>query len=261
MNKENHINWPQKHKVLNVGVSATTYDEVVHLIMLAAKKSIPALVTALPVHGVVTANSDPKFFSKLDAFNLVVPDGQPVRWALNWLYHTNLKDRVYGPEMMLRLCKKAAEEGISIYLYGSHPYVVEKLQRNLIKQYPDLIVAGYESPPFRQLTRQEDCDTINRINKSGAGLVFIGLGCPLQDNFAYEHQGKINSILLCVGAAFDFHSGNKIMAPGWMQQYGLEWLFRLMQEPKRLFKRYFYTNSTFVFKIIFQTINQKVLRK
>jgi len=245
---------------LNVGVSATTYEEITNCIILAAKMNISALVTALPVHGVVTANSDTDFLSKLNDFNIVAPDGQPVRWALNYLYDARLKDRVYGPEMMLRLCKKAAEEGVGIYLYGSYPHVVENLKNRLLNNYPGLHIAGCESPPFRPLTKEEDQETITRINNSGAALIFIGLGCPRQDIFAYTHRDRIRGIMICVGAAFDFHSGNKKMAPGWMQRHGLEWFFRLMQEPKRLFLRYFYTNSIFVLKILFQIINQKVFR-
>ncbi len=250
--------WPKKYKILNLGVSATTYKEVVKLIISAAKMHIPALVTALPVHGVVTANCDPDLLHKLNRFNFVVPDGQPVRWSLNYLYNLNLKDRVYGPEMMVRLCEMAAKKKVSIYLYGSYPHVVKSLKDKLINKYEGLKIAGYESPPFRPLTKEEEKQTIERINDSKAGLVFIGLGCPQQDIFTYTHHKDIHGIMICVGAAFDFHSGNKKMAPVWMQRHGLEWLFRLVQEPRRLFKRYFYTNTVFIVKILFLIINQKM---
>jgi exopolysaccharide biosynthesis WecB/TagA/CpsF family protein len=148
---------------------------------------------------------------------------------------------------MIRLCRAAAKEGVSIYLYGSSPEVLELLSANLKNECPGLVIAGAESPPFRPLSKDEARAAIQRINDSGAGLVFIGLGCPRQDWFAFEHKHEIRGVQLCVGAAFDFHAGNKKMAPGWMQKRGLEWLFRLVQEPKRLWKRYLVTNTIYVY--------------
>jgi N-acetylglucosaminyldiphosphoundecaprenol N-acetyl-beta-D-mannosaminyltransferase len=151
---------------------------------------------------------------------------------------------------MLRLCRRAAEEGVSIYLYGGGPEVLNKLQDNLRRECPGLQIAGSESPPFRELTAAEDDSVVERINASGAGLVFIGLGCPKQDLFAYDHRERLRGVQLCVGAAFDFHAGAKPMAPQWMQRSGLEWLFRLIHEPRRLFRRYLVTNSIFVAKTV-----------
>jgi N-acetylglucosaminyldiphosphoundecaprenol N-acetyl-beta-D-mannosaminyltransferase len=147
---------------------------------------------------------------------------------------------------MLMLCEKAAEEKISIYLYGSTEPVLKALQKNLTEKFPTLLIAGSESPPFRSLTKDEDNAVIGRINKSKAGLVFLGLGCPKQELFAYQHKHKICAVQLCVGAAFDFHAGMKPQAPVWMQKNGLEWLYRLSTEPKRLLGRYITTNSFFV---------------
>lgn len=129
------------------------------------------------------------------------------------------------------------------------PQVVEKLRDNLLDRLPDLEIAGYESPPFRPLTPEEDAEVVRRINNSGAGIVFIGLGCPKQDLFAYEHRDRIHAIQVCVGAAFDFHAGSQPMAPSWMQKRGLEWLYRLIQEPRRLWRRYLVTNSVFLAKL------------
>jgi len=151
--------------------------------------------------------------------------------------------------LTLRLCERAAAEGVSIYLYGGSPDVVEKLQSRLKQDIPGLQIAGYESPPFRELTTDEDAEMVERVNASGAGLMFIGLGCPKQDLFAYEHRDKVQAVQVCVGAAFDFHAGVKPMAPDWMQRYGLEWLYRLFQEPRRLWRRYLVTNTIFVFKL------------
>src|SRR5204863_3570670 len=151
--------------------------------------------------------------------------------------------------LMLRLCRAAAAAGVSIYLYGGNPAVAEKLRANLLAACPGLEIAGYEAPPFRALTPDEDEAVVERINASGAGLVFIGLGCPKQDHFAFEHRDRLRAVQLCVGAAFDFHAGVKKMAPAWMQRRGLEWLFRLGQEPGRLWRRYLVTNSRFVAKL------------
>jgi exopolysaccharide biosynthesis WecB/TagA/CpsF family protein len=238
--------WPRKCDLFGVGVSATTYDQAEEVIIRAARQRIPAVVTHLPVHGIVTAATDQRYRKRVNCFDIVAPDGQPVRWALNRFYGTALDDRCYGPELMLRLCRRAAREGIGVYLYGSTLPVVGKLKRNLQEWCPGLRIVGHESPPFRPLTEQEDRDMIDRVNGSGAGLMFIGLGCPKQDNFAFAHRGRIRAVQLCVGAAFDFHAGAKKMAPGWMQKAGLEWLFRLCQEPGRLLHRYHRTNTLFV---------------
>lgn len=237
--------WPVKHDLFGVQLSATTYDECVEVLMGAARRRQPAVAAHLAVHAVVTAATDPAQRARVNAFDIAAPDGQPVRAALNWFYRTRLPDRVYGPELMLRLCRAAAREGVSIYLYGSTPEVIDLLKCRLPRLAPGLIIAGAESPPFRPLTAEEDAETVRRINDSGAGLVFIGLGCPRQEMFAADHRDSIRAVQLCVGAAFDFHAGNKRMAPAWMQRWSLEWLFRLCQEPRRLFKRYLVTNSIF----------------
>ena len=152
---------------------------------------------------------DENFRNALNGFDMVCPDGHPVRWALNSLYKLKLKDRVYGPDLMLMLCRRAAAEKIPIYLYGSTPEVLDGLKENLSKRFPGLMIAGAESPPFRKLTAEEDKAIVERINASGARLVFIGLGCPKQELFAFEHKASIKAVQLCVGAAFDFLAGYK----------------------------------------------------
>ena len=179
--------------------------------------------------------------------DIVAPDGQPVRWALNLRWSLNLLDRVYGPSMMLRICERAADAGIGVYLLGGTSKVAGQLRRRLMELYPALSVLGCESPPFRALSSLEDAELTERINSSGAGFVFIGLGCPKQELFAHEHRLSIRSVQVCVGAAFDFHAGHKRIAPAWLQTMGLEWLFRLVQEPRRLWKRYLVTNSLFLY--------------
>ncbi len=244
-----HVTWPKKVNLLGIEISPTDYDEAVEATTTAAKSRTPGIVSCHAVHAVVTASCDASLKDKVNTFDMITPDGQPVRWALNLLHRARLQDRVYGPELTLRLCKRAAAEGVSIYLYGGSTEVVEKLQSRLKQDHPDLQIAGYESPPFRELTPDEDAEMVERINASGAGMVFIGLGCPKQDLFAYEHRDKVHAVQVCVGAAFDFHAGVKPMAPEWMQRNGLEWLYRLLQEPHRLWRRYLVTNTIFVFKL------------
>lgn len=241
---------PPKHSLFGVHISQTCYDEAVDLVMQAARERRPMLVDHMPVHGLMEACQDQLLNEKINRFDIVAPDGQPVRWALNRMYNTDLSDRVYGPELMLRLCRQAEKEGVGVYLYGSRLMVLERLRQNLLRRFPRLRIIGAESPPFRPLTPEEDQAVVDRINQSGAGLVFIGLGCPKQEHFAHDHREQIKGVLLCVGAAFDFHAGCKKMAPAWMQRHGLEWAFRLMTEPGRLWQRYLRTNSLFLAKVI-----------
>jgi exopolysaccharide biosynthesis WecB/TagA/CpsF family protein len=238
--------WPPRHLLFGVPVSATNEAEAESSVLAAARAGRPALVDHLSVHGLSEAQHDPSFREALTHFDLVAPDGQPVRWALNLLFGTKLRDRVYGPALMERLCARAAKEEIGVYLYGGRPEVLSRLRERLLGRHPGLRIVGAESPPFRALTPEEDAAVVERIERSGAGLVFIGLGCPKQELFAAAHVDRIHAVQLCVGAAFDFLAGVKPMAPRWMQDRGLEWLFRLASEPRRLWRRYLVANSIFV---------------
>ena len=246
------ISWPNKFDVFGVFISATTYEEAVPCILQAANEKRFGAVSALAVHGLMVGAQDKEFKSHLNDFDIVAPDGQPVRTALNLLYDTRLRQRVYGPELMLRLCMQSMEQGVGVYLYGSTKPVIDALYRNLMKRFPKLRIVGHEPSFFRPLTYEEDIALVERINKSGAGILFVGLGCPLQEKFAHAHKDKIQAVQVCIGAAFDFHGGNKRMAPSWMQRNGLEWLFRLTQEPRRLWRRYLTTNSNFLFMLFLQ---------
>lgn len=257
---EKSISWPPKHELFGVNVSATHYVEACEAIIAAARQRQSAAVSAFSVHAVIEAATTPALAKKINRFAMITPDGQPVRWALNWLHKAALRDRVYGPRLMWEVCRRAAEEDVSIYLYGSLPETLAALQGNLTKAFPSLRIAGLESPPFRQLTQDEDRQMVDRVNTSGAGILLIGLGCPKQDYFAADHVDRIQAVQLCVGAAFDFHAGTKATAPEWMQRRGLEWAFRLSQEPQRLWKRYLITNSLFIIKLVGQLVRQRLQR-
>lgn len=237
---------PIKRDVLGVMVSQAGPDEVANCIMDWAIAGRPAIVDFMPVHGLIEARR-PERLSAMNQFDIVACDGQPVRWAMNLLHGAGLTRRVYGPTCMATICQRCAQAGVGVYLYGSSPAVIETLGRVLPERYPGLRIVGAESPPYRPLTEREESEMIERVNASGAGVMFLGIGCPKQEDFAYRHRAQINAVQMCVGAAFDFHAGTVDMAPRWMQQRGLEWLYRLCKEPRRLWKRYVKTNSAFVF--------------
>lgn len=260
MNQAIAIRWPRRYNLMGVEVSATDYQETVDRLVEAAHAHYPAIVAFQPAFAIVRASSDERLRERINSFDIVATDGQAVRWALNWLHGTGMRDRVYGPESMLRVCERAAAEELPIYLYGgSTQDVLDMLISRLRKKFPAIQIAGAESPPFRPLTEEEDAAVVQRINDSGARFVFIGIGCPKQDHFAYEHRDRIQAVQLNVGAAFDFHAGAKRMAPPWMQRNGLEWLFRVCSEPRRLGLRYLTTNSIFIYKFARQWLGQKLL--
>ena len=251
------IDWPVKYDLFGVRVTASDYDQIVDVVLRAAKERVSAVVSLHAVHAIVESTRDPELLAKVNRFEAVLPDGQPVRWALNRLHGLEIRERVYGPELMLRLCSRAADDDLPIYLYGSTPNVLELLQLKLLALFPGLHIAGAESPPFRALTPEEDAAVVRRINDSGAGIVFIGLGCPKQDHFAADHADRFRAVQVCVGAAFDFHAGTQPMAPEWMQRRGLEWLYRLTQEPRRLWRRYLHTNLIFLGKWLAASMRRK----
>lgn len=246
-----------KMNILGVLVNAIDYESAVDRIINAAIKQESLSVSALAVHGVMTGVHDKEHLYRLNQFDLIVPDGQPVRWALNILYKTRLPDRVYGPTLMLKICEQAAIKNLPIFLYGSRPEVIKNLSSHLKVQIPGLTIAGVQPSLFRQVSSQEKQEMIARIRKSGAALVFVGLGCPKQEVFVYEHQHDLSMPLLAVGAAFDFHAGVLPQAPPFLQKVGLEWLYRLFQEPKRLWKRYILLNPEYLFLLLLQWLHLK----
>lgn len=246
-----------KKNILGILVNAINYEAAVSKIIAAASAGKPMSVSALAVHGVMTGVLDSTHRYRLNHMDLVLPDGQPVRWALNLLYHTKLPDRVCGPNAMLQICERAAEEGLSIYLYGSKASVLEALSRNLCQRFPKLIIAGTQPSKFRQVSPQEKQETAQQIRNSGAAITFVGLGCPRQEVWAYEYRDDLSMPLIAVGAAYDFHAGNLAKSPEWLSNLGLEWVFRMMKEPKRLWKRYVFLNPLFMWLFFLQAFKIK----
>jgi CDP-paratose 2-epimerase len=250
-----------KRNVLGVGVDAVEYDEAVSRVISAARERRPFAVSALAVHGVMTGVLDRAHRYRLNHLDLVVPDGQPVRWALNLMHGARLGERVYGPNLMLRVCERAADEGLPIYLYGSRAEVLARLADNLRERCPGLVVAGMRPSRFRQLTAEEKREVVEEIKASGAAITFVGLGCPRQEVWAYEHREALGMPLLAVGAAFDFHAGTLAQAPEAWQRRGFEWLFRLLHEPRRLWRRYVLLNPAYVSLVALQMLGVKKYRR
>jgi len=237
-----------EYPVLGINISACDYEYAVDKILEHAEEGQPFSVSALAVHGVMTGTED-EHRRRLNGLDMVVPDGQPVRWALDWLHGVQLDDRVYGPELTIRLVAACAKKGVPIYLYGSTEETVSLFMENLERDYDGLKIAGWEPSKFRQLDKEEKDAVVGRIQASGAKVVFVGLGCPRQEVWAYEYRNDLSMPILAVGAAFDFHAGTLPQAPSWMQDKGLEWLFRLKEEPKRLWKRYLFLNPAYLWAV------------
>jgi N-acetylglucosaminyldiphosphoundecaprenol N-acetyl-beta-D-mannosaminyltransferase len=235
-----------KKNVIGILVDAVDYEAALQRIKVAASERRSLALSALAVHGVMTGYTDAEHRTRLNHLDLVVPDGQPVRWALNLVHRAKLIDRVYGPTLMIKVCDLAEREELGIYLYGSTPAVLENLKRSLRERFPKLKICGAEPSMFRCLSAEEKTRAVARIRSSGAQITFVGLGCPRQEVWAYEYRDELSMPILAVGAAFDFHGGKTRQAPQWMQDRGLEWLFRLRTEPRRLWRRYVLLNPWYL---------------
>ena len=246
--------------LLGVNVSRVDYDSAVTQIINAAKLRQSFGVTAMAVHGLMEAHRDANFAAQVNRLDMVAPDGQPVRWALNLLGARELKDRVYGPTLTLKVCEHATRENLPVFFFGSTTTVLEKLSRNLEAKFPGLIIAGTQADRFRDATPEEDEQDISTIDKSGARIVFVGRGCPRQEKWVAAHIGRLDVVMIAVGAAFDFHARTLPQAPQIMQDYGLEWLFRLIQEPSRLWRRYLILNPLFILSFSRQLAKAKLSR-
>ena len=247
------------HGKKNIGgilIDAVDYEAAVARTVDAAQRKVPFAVSALAVHGTMTGAADSEHRFRLNSLNLLVPDGQPVRWALNLLHKTSLADRVYGPNLTLRLLAAAEQNQLPVYFYGTTPETLENLRVRLGELYPRLQIAGMEASRFRKLHPDECIEVVDRIHASGAKMLFVGLGCPRQEVFAFELRPLLSIPIIAVGAAFPFIAGTLSQAPSWMQRRGLEWLYRLIQEPRRLWRRYLVTNAQFVFTVVLQLLGK-----
>jgi N-acetylglucosaminyldiphosphoundecaprenol N-acetyl-beta-D-mannosaminyltransferase len=209
------------------------------------------------VHVIMEAQASVGLRRSLNNAGMVTPDGMPLVWYSHLKGYPHVS-RVYGPDLLLAACQRSLETGWSHYFYGGAPGVAEKLVEKLCARFPGLRVAGSSTPPFRPLSVEEDQAAVEEINASGADILWVGLGAPKQELWMAEHLGRIAApVMVGVGAAFDFHAGVKRQAPRWMQRSGLEWLFRLVSEPTRLWKRYLVNNPLFVWLVLLQLLGVK----
>ena len=243
------VDAPAKIRVLQVGISATSYDEVCRLLAVWGRAGVTGYVAICNVHSVMEAHNDPAFAHILNGAVIATPDGMPLVWAMRLCGGKDQK-RVYGPDLLVKFAEFAAgQEDLGSYFYGGAEGVADQLAQVLTSRFPGFKVAGIECPPFRALTPEEDTAAVERINKSGAKVVWVGLGAPKQERWMAEHVDRIKPVMVGVGAAFDFHTGRVRQAPRWMMRRGLEWLFRLAMEPRRLWRRYLFYNPHFLWHL------------
>lgn len=236
----------QLAEVVGTGLAVTDYEQTMDWMDAAIARRDRRILTAAAVHLVMVATEDPDVRAAVDAA-VAVPDGQPLVWAIRALGHGSAT-RMYGPELMARYCDRSTSTGVRHYLYGGHnDGALLQLTLELRRRFPGIDVVGGYSPPHRPLTAAEEDWVVDQINGSEADIVWVGIGQPKQEKWMADMRDRLNPpILAGVGAAFDFHAGLLPQAPSWMQAVGLEWLFRLIKEPRRLFKRYAKYNPLFV---------------
>ena len=241
-----------KQLVLGVGISATSYAEVCEqtCAWIAEGRrgaAAPArYVCVTSVHGIMLARADAAFRAVLNHADLATPDGMPVVWAMR-SFGRRGQQRVYGPTLMLHLCERAEREGYRVFLFGARDETLSALRHNLLSRFPGLAIAGSSAPPFRPLTPAEDTEVTRAILDSRADIVFVGISTPKQEAWMAAHRAALPGVTMFgVGAAFDFHAGRVAQAPSWVQRNGFEWAYRLLKEPRRLWRRYLLQTPLFL---------------
>jgi N-acetylglucosaminyldiphosphoundecaprenol N-acetyl-beta-D-mannosaminyltransferase len=246
---------PASRRILGMRVDATTYEDASKRIVAWAMRHESRYICVATVNNAMEAHDDPAFSNAMNGADLVTADGMPLVWGLRLL---GVKDasRVYGPDLTPHLLAKAAKDGVPVGFYGGAPDALETLILRVQERWPELRVAYRHSPPFTHLTPAEEERVVENINESGARILFVGLGCPKQEWWMALRRDRVQAVMVGVGAAFDFLAGTKKQAPHVLQRLGLEWVFRLLTEPRRLWRRYLKQNPRFL--VLF---GAQVLRK
>jgi N-acetylglucosaminyldiphosphoundecaprenol N-acetyl-beta-D-mannosaminyltransferase len=244
--------------LLGIPIALIDYERAMEVMDELIARRERGYVCAAPVHAVMVGHDDPEMRSALLGSTLTVPDGMPLVWAANWLGE-ELPDRVYGPELMRRYCDRCAERGHRVWLYGGHDQgSLVQLALNLRKHHPGIDIVGGYSPPFRTLTTDEEDAVAEQVNQARPDVLWVGIGVPKQEKWMARMRDRLEVPVMCgVGAAFDFHAGRIDQAPQWMQERGLEWAHRIVQEPVRLLPRYLYYNPRFVAAIARQLVRER----
>jgi N-acetylglucosaminyldiphosphoundecaprenol N-acetyl-beta-D-mannosaminyltransferase len=238
---------------VDVGSITSLADHIVEIAKTAAKN---VYICVANVHMLTIARSDPHFSEVLKNASLVVPDGMPLVWTQKKKGFAHAQ-RVSGPDLMLHLCELAVKNHLSIYLLGASSETLKLLSENLLQRFPNLKIIGTHSPAALPEKPKLDGNLVERINQSGASILFVGLGCPKQEYWCSSHAPNLNAVAIGVGAAFDFHAGTKKRPPLWVQQSGMEWLYRLLSEPRRLWKRYLTSNTAFICYSLLDLVKRK----
>jgi N-acetylglucosaminyldiphosphoundecaprenol N-acetyl-beta-D-mannosaminyltransferase len=246
MDKNNPTSSRRVCSVIGVAIDSISWSQALERISVWAATHQSRQVVISNVHSVVTTLQDEVFADAVRRADMVTPDGAPIAWLMK-RFGFKSQERINGPDLMWFYCAEAEIRGESIYLYGGKQSTLDVLRSKLLLHFPALKIVGAYSPPFRALTEEEDATVVAEINASGAGTVWVSLGCPKQEIWIAQHRDRINAVMIGVGAAFDYHAGTVTRAPLWMQRSGLEWFYRLCSEPRRLWKRYFFTNTLFLY--------------
>ncbi len=236
----------ERNRIISLDVHHIKFDDSLGRVMELAKQRKPSYVCFANVHMTIEAHEAKSFGDKVNNADLVVADGKPIALACKLLYHKK-QERVSGMDFIPAILKRINGAGLSLFIYGSTERVIQMMIKKIASDYPHVHLAGSISPPFRESNEQETAHDIETINRSGAHIVFVALGCPKQEKWMAENSHKIHAVLLGIGGALPVAAGIQKRAPKWMQNSSLEWFYRLMQQPRRLFGRYLYTNSYFVF--------------
>jgi N-acetylglucosaminyldiphosphoundecaprenol N-acetyl-beta-D-mannosaminyltransferase len=249
-----------KFCILGVKISAINIDDACSFVEDAILKRQKKYICVCPVSTIMESKRSEKVLMGVNSADLVTPDGMAVVWIGKMQGYKNIR-RVYGPELMQNIFGISEKKQYKNYFYGSSHNTLNKLEEKLSRKYPGLIINGSFSPPFRQLTEEEDSKIVEEINRSDSDIVWVGLGSPKQDLWMYEHRGRINApVMIGVGAAFDFLAGVKPQAPRWIRDNGFEWLFRLVTEPKRLWRRYLVDLPLFGYYVLLNLISKSLFR-
>jgi N-acetylglucosaminyldiphosphoundecaprenol N-acetyl-beta-D-mannosaminyltransferase len=243
-------------KIISLNISQLSYSETTDEIMRLAKKKEPSYICFANVHMTIEAYDNSSFADIVNNANIVCADGMPIVFA-NKILYKNTIERVAGMDMVPTILKESEETKLSVFFYGTSSEILKATENKIQIEFPTLKVAGYFSPPFREITENEKQEHIDIINKSSANIVFVALGCPKQEKWMAENSKFINATLLGIGGALPVFAGVQERAPEWMRKMSLEWFYRLYQDPKRLFKRYLYTNSKFIYLLIINFLWRK----
>lgn len=250
-----------EREILGIPMAMTDYAGAMEVMDGMVDRRERGWVCAAAVHSVMVAQDDPLMRKALTDSVVTVPDGMPVVWAAN-LLGEDLPNRVYGPELMQRYCARSAERGLRVWLYGGRDQgALLQLALNLRRMHPGIKIVGGYSPPFRPLSEAEDEDIARQINRDRPDVIWVGIGVPKQEKWMVRMRPRVEAPVMCaVGAAFDFHAGRVSQAPRWMQERGLEWTYRIAQEPRRLLPRYLYTNPRFMLGVARQYLRESAGR-